>query len=113
MCHRSAAGPQALSNLAIVTACAPRTQCLSLMPTWRRQVRNPAASCWKLAPDSVALACAGGRMPTARAAHEALVTALADQASWAARTTAAKELLAAMLASRRSTVDLAKQYDIR
>jgi hypothetical protein len=56
---------------------------------------------------------AGGRMPTARAAHEALVTALADQASWAARTTAAKELLAAMLASRRSAADLAKQYDIR
>ena len=52
-------------------------------------------------------------MPTARAAHEALVTALADQASWAARTTAAKELLAAMLASRRSAADLAKQYDIR
>jgi hypothetical protein len=52
-------------------------------------------------------------MPTARAAHEALVTALADQASWAARTTAAKELLAAMLASRRSAADLAKQHDIR
>lgn len=56
---------------------------------------------------------AGGRAPTARAAHEALVTALADQASWAARATSAKELLAAMLASRRTAAELAKQHDTR
>ncbi len=59
------------------------------------------------------IVCAGGRVPTARGAHEALVTALADQASWATRAASAKELLAAMLASRRSAAELAKQHDIR
>ena len=56
---------------------------------------------------------AGGRLPTARGAHEALATALADQASWAARAGSAKELLAAMLTSRRAAANLAKQHDTR
>lgn len=56
---------------------------------------------------------AGGRNATARTAYETLKAALADQATWTQRAASAKELLAAMLASRRNAAKLALEYDIR
>ncbi len=56
---------------------------------------------------------AGGRNATARAAYEALKASLAEQATWTQRAASAKELLAAMLASRRTAAKLALEFDIR
>ena len=55
----------------------------------------------------------GGRNATARTAYETLKAALADQATWTQRAAGAKELLAAMLGSRRQAAKLALDYDIR
>ena len=53
------------------------------------------------------------RAPAAGQAHDALVSALQDQANWEARAKAAKDLLNEMLQSRREAADLARHYDIR
>lgn len=55
----------------------------------------------------------GGRNATAVTAYETLKAALADQATWTQRAAGAKELLAAMLGSRRQAAKLALEYDIR
>lgn len=52
-------------------------------------------------------------MPTPQQAHETLVQALQEQASWEQRARTAKELLKELLTSRREAADLAAQYDTR
>ncbi len=56
---------------------------------------------------------AGLRVPTPQQAHETLVQALQEQASWEQRARTAKELLKELLTSRREAADLAAQYDTR
>ncbi len=53
------------------------------------------------------------RLPTPQQAHDTLVHALQEQASWEQRARSAKELLKELLISRREAADLAVQYDTR
>jgi len=62
---------------------------------------------------TVIVVCAGLRVPSPQAAHETLVNALQEQASWEQRARTAKELLKELLTSRRDAQDLAAQYDTR
>ncbi|BDA41097.1 probable inactive ubiquitin carboxyl-terminal hydrolase 54 at C-terminar half [Coccomyxa sp. Obi] len=55
----------------------------------------------------------GMRLPTPQQAHDTLVHALQEQASWEQRARSAKELLKELLISRREAADLAAQYDTR
>lgn len=61
-----------------------------------------------------ALTClAGMQPPTVDQAHEQLVDALQDMASWETRAKTAKDLLNDMLKSRREATELGTKYDIR
>jgi len=51
--------------------------------------------------------------PTVDQAHEQLVDALQDMASWETRAKTAKDLLNDMLKSRREATELGTKYDIR
>jgi hypothetical protein len=55
----------------------------------------------------------GLRPPTAAAAFDSLMRCLEDQAAWEARAKGSKELLNAMLQSRKEADELSKQYDLR